>query len=93
MSQLWRQILHDDTQLAASDLAIVNEVTHDGLRHIAGDGKTNTDIAAVGSDDRRVDTDQFALHVDQCATGITGVDRGVGLNKIFKSFDTQAGTS
>jgi len=32
--------------------------------------------------DRRVDSNQFAVHVDQCAAGVTGVDRRIGLNGV-----------
>ncbi len=39
------------------------------------------DIPAHGGD-RRVDPDQFAVHVDQRPAGVAGVDRGVGLDGV-----------
>ncbi len=32
--------------------------------------------------DRRVDADELAVHVDQRAAGVTGVDRGIGLDRV-----------
>ncbi|ACR67818.1 hypothetical protein AAGU66_02475 [Edwardsiella ictaluri] len=54
------------------------------MRHIAGDRKDDTDAAADRGQDRGIDPDLFDLEVDQRPAGVTAVDGGVGLNKVFQ---------
>jgi len=51
------------------------------LDQIGGDGKADAVRTAALGKDRRVDAEQFALHVHQRAAGIARIDRGVGLNE------------
>ena len=46
------------------------------------DGETDAHIAAGTAKNRGIDADHFAAQIDQRPAGITGIDRGVGLNKI-----------
>jgi hypothetical protein len=51
------------------------------LHHIGRNGKADADRAARFGVDRRVDTDERALHVDQRAARIARIDRRVGLDE------------
>ncbi len=54
---------------------------HDDAHHVGGNGKADALRAAGAGEDRRIDADQTALHVDQRAAGIARVDRGIGLDE------------
>ena len=61
-------------------------MVHNGTRHVGRNCETDSDIRTAGPrQDLRIDSDQFALRVDQSATRVTLIDRGVGLQKIFKA--------
>ena len=53
---------------------------HDA-HHVGGDRKADALRAAGAREDRGVDADELAGHVDQRAAGIAGVDRGIGLDE------------
>jgi len=74
--------LHRRAEIAAHHAAFLFELGQHFLDQIGGDGEADADIAAGLAEDRRVDADHFAAHVDQRAAGITRIDRGVGLNEI-----------
>jgi len=78
------KILNLDTQHAALNLAVLDQLLHDYLGNVAGNGKTDTDIspAPTGSCNGGIDTDHLAGHVDQWPTGITWIDGGIGLNEV-----------
>ena len=59
---------------------------------LLGIAKTDTDVAAVRCEDRGVDTDQFAVQVNQRTTGVTTVDRCIGLDEVFVVFGIQSAT-
>ena len=54
---------------------------HHRLHHIGRDRKADADGAAGAREDGRVDADELALHVHQCAARVAGVDGGVGLDE------------
>ncbi|MGY3407410.1 hypothetical protein ACVWZV_003523 [Bradyrhizobium sp. GM5.1] len=76
-----------------STLAGGDDLLHHFARHVDGNGKADTDIAASGRDDGRIDADQFALQADQRAAGIAGIDSGVGLNEVFITLFAEAGSA
>src|SRR6516165_4775410 len=57
---------------------LIDHAGHDPGRH----GKADTDRAAGRRDDQRVDADDFAIEIEQRATGIAPVDRRVGLDEV-----------
>lgn len=73
-------LLDEDTHPASVDPTVDLEARKDFSDHIHGNRKT--DALTVG-DDRRVDTDDLAGEVYQRTAGITGIDRGVGLNEVL----------
>ncbi|MGT4621409.1 hypothetical protein [Edwardsiella ictaluri] len=73
-----------DTQHAALGLTVFDQLSVPAVRHIAGDRKDDTDAAADRGQDRGIDPDLFDLEVDQRPAGVTAVDGGVGLNKVFQ---------
>ena len=68
---------------AAFHLTVFNELVHDAADHIDRDRKADTDVAAGARQDCRIDADQFAAQIHQGAAGVSGVDRGVGLDEIL----------
>src|SRR5215210_8311824 len=61
----------------APDPSLGDELWDDEVRGAHRDGKTDPLSAA---DDRRVDPDDLAARVDERATGVAGIERGVRLD-------------
>ena len=53
----------------------------DAFHHIDRNGEADADRAARLRENRRIDADQAAFHIDQGAAGIARIDRGVGLDE------------
>src|SRR5581483_4148654 len=75
-------LLDANAEPAAPRLAVLAKLVEHGQRGIGRHGKTDADRAAGRRDDRRVDADDFAVEIEQRATGIAAVDGGVGLNVV-----------
>ncbi|CAH0244102.1 hypothetical protein SRABI106_02469 [Rahnella aquatilis] len=60
------------------------------LRHVRRDSKTDTDAATLRGNDGGVNTNQFTFQIEQCAPGVTAVNRRIGLNKVFQPLKIQA---
>ena len=62
-------------------------VFDDGVHHLQGqfarNGKADALRATGLGENRGVDADQIAQRIDQGATGVAGVDRRIGLDKVF----------
>src|SRR5690606_27630304 len=63
-------------------LAKLTQLADDANRKLRRDREANADRATGGRDDRRIDADDLAVHVEQRATRITAVDRGVSLDEV-----------
>ncbi len=63
------------------DLAVFDQLGDDALSDIDGDREADPLGTLV---DRGVDPNQRALGVDQRPPGVSGVDRGIGLQKAVK---------
>ena len=48
-------------------------------------GETNALVAAAPARDHGIDTDYFAVDVQQRPAAVTGIDRRIGLNKVLKT--------
>ena len=57
------EITDADAQQAATDFPEFDDLGHDGLGDVDRDRETDADVAATVTEDRRVDTDQFATQV------------------------------
>ena len=62
-------------------MAVSYKVPHDFLSLVDGDSEAQT--VSIG-DYCRVDADDFAVHVEQRAAGVAGVDCRVGLEEVVK---------
>jgi hypothetical protein len=62
-----------------------------GLRHVGRDREADALVAAGARQDRGVDADQVAVHVDQRAARVAGVDRRVGLDEVLVVLDADRG--
>ena len=81
VSQLRINLLDADADATATDLAALDELLAHVIGDIDGNRKRQTHVAAGLAVNLRVDADDFTVHVEQRTTGITGIDRHVGLNK------------
>ena len=84
------QRLHADAEPAALHFAVLDQLRHDRRHHVARYREADADVAAGGRENCGVDADQLAAQIHQRATRIAGVDRRIGLNEIFVTFDAEA---
>ena len=63
----------------------------DDAHHVGGDRKADALRAAGAREDRGVDADELAGHVDQRAAGIAGIDGGIGLDEELVVGDADLG--
>ncbi len=63
---------------------MILELGHHRLGEAGGNGEAKPDRAARRREDRGVDADDLAVHVEQRATGVAAVDRGVGLDVVVE---------
>ena len=68
---------------------MINQFAHDHRDDIARYRKPNADVTTTRRDDRRVDPDHGAFEVHQCTTGITRINGGICLNKVFIPFNAE----
>nr|GME07249.1 Uncharacterised protein [Ipomoea batatas]GME07418.1 Uncharacterised protein [Ipomoea batatas] len=87
------ELCSHDTQLTAFHLTILHHLCGQVFHHVAGDGKTNTNVAAVWGQNRGVNTNQLTVEVHQRATRVTAVNRGIGLDKVFIVLNVQTTAS
>jgi len=76
-------VLGQDTEVTAVDLAVGDEGFEDIAAHVGGDGETDALIAAGTRDDGGIDPDQAAIGIDECAAGVAGIDGGIGLDEVL----------
>ena len=70
-------------QAPPGDPAMSDQLVHDPAGQIDRDAEADPFVAAAVGRDRVVDPDHLALHVDERAARIAGVDRGVGLEEVL----------
>jgi len=63
--------------------AVGDEIVRDTLGGVDGDGETDARGCAGGRVDSGVDADDFAVGIDERASGISAIDGGVGLNGLI----------
>ena len=63
------------------DFAAIKRRLNHELHHVGRNRKSDTVRAAALGEDRRVETGEPPVHVDERAAGIAGIDRRVGLNE------------
>src|SRR5579859_74027 len=94
LGQVGRDLLDDDTEISARHFSVLENLVHHPASHVDGNGESDALIApTTPSQNRGVDSDQLTSRIDQRATGVARVDRGVGLNEVFIIFDVQVPTS
>ena len=93
LGQVRGQVLDRHAQPAAHHLAVLEQALHDRPGHVGGDGEADALVAAGAREDRGVDADQLAVHVDQRAARVAGVDRRVGLDEVLVVGDAHVGAA
>ena len=63
---------------------------HDLICHVDRNGKPDADVATALGIDCSIDADQLAAQINQRAAGVSGVDRGIGLDQVFVPSDTES---
>src|ERR1700730_3899746 len=89
-SDIGCQVLDRHPDAATLDLTVLDQLVHDLASHIDRDGKADTNITATRCHYRRIDADDPSLQIDQRASRIARIDRGVGLDEILIAFDAGA---
>ena len=86
------QVLDLHADAAALHRAMREKLIHDLTRHVDRDREADADVAARAKN-RRVDSDELALEVDERPARIAEIDGGIGLNEILVGFDAEAGAT
>ena len=76
-------ILDAHAEPAAPSLAIFLQLVDDRLDRVGRGGEADPDGAAGGRQNRRVDANDFAVHIEEGTAGIALVDGGVRLDVII----------
>ncbi len=88
-SELGRELLRLDAEPSPRDFAVADDL----LENAAGDGDRDGEADALRSAalrvDHAVDADEVAAAVDQRATGVAGIHRGVGLDEVLEAIDAE----
>src|SRR5690606_960532 len=63
----------------------------DDAHHGRGNGETDAVAAAGTGEDRRIDADELAPHVDERPARVAGVDRGIRLDERLEVADADLG--
>ncbi len=90
LCQFCVQRLNANAQASALHLAVFDQLRHDRRDHVRRNRKPDSDVAAGGRQNRRVDADEFAAQIHERAARITRVDRSIRLNEILVAFDAEA---
>src|SRR6266571_4671337 len=77
------EILDHHTQIATCHVTVFDETLHGIAGEVRRNSETDALIATGAAQDGCVDADQTALGVHQGATGVAGIDRGVGLDEVL----------
>ncbi len=70
---------------------MLEQALHDRPGHVGGNREADALITTGAGEDRGVDPDQLALHVDQRTARVARVDRGVGLDEVLVVGDADVG--
>src|ERR1700741_2641709 len=84
LSEVRCDFLNPYANVSAHHFPVLQNLIHHMLGHVDGNGEADTLITARASGKNRgVDSDQLATNIQQCASGVPGIDGGVGLNEIL----------
>ena len=87
---LRRERLDLHAEIAPVNRALVDELIHDRLGCVAGNGESDALRAAALRLDRGVDADDSAFQVDKWAAAIARIDGGIRLQKVVERADAQS---
>src|SRR5690606_7079388 len=93
LGQIGREILDHDAQAPAPNLPVLDELLHDGARHVDRNREPNSDIASDGGQDGGVNADELSIQSQQCTARISGINGRISLNEIFVAFDINAAST
>src|SRR6185437_16580359 len=78
-------------ELAALHDAVLDELPHHPPGGINRDGEADSDVVTAAGEDGRVDADQIAPEVHECAARVARIDGGVGLDVVLEIIRTESG--
>ena len=79
-----------DPQESAPHLTMGDQLTHDLVGQVDGDGEADPLITSRARDDGGIDADQLPRRVDEGSPGVARVDGGIGLDVILVVGETGA---
>ena len=79
--QCRRERLERDADPGIMDLAVLDQHVGDAGGQVDRNREADPVVAAAAGDDRRIDADHVAVHVDQRTARVAPVDRRIGLDE------------
>ena len=80
--------MKSNPELSAVNVAVLYQLLRNVPGHVDRNSEANTNIACHANDGG-IDADEFAAQADQRTTGVTWIDRSVGLDEIFIALDAE----
>ncbi len=85
LGEFTRDAIELGTEPGPLDLAARDGALDVELHEVGGNGEADAVGAAGAREDGRVDAHHLARHIDEGATGVAGIDGGVGLNEHLRA--------
>ena len=83
LRQVLRHRLHHHAEITAGHLPVLDDAFHHRAGEIDGHGESDALVPARAAENRRIDSDQTPLRVDERPAGIPRIDGSVGLDEIL----------
>src|SRR6266404_942242 len=81
--QIRSNVLNHNPEIAAGYMTIFDQALHHVAGEVNGDGKANSLVPTAATEDGGINADQPAFSIDERATRVTGIDRGVRLDEVL----------
>src|SRR5450631_10785 len=86
LRQLLIDFLNGDSDAAAADLALGQQLILDVQREIDGDGEGHSHVPAGTTVNLRIDADDLTVDIEQWSAGVAWIDGRIGLNERYIVF-------
>src|SRR5690606_15604592 len=80
--------LAEDAEPRTGHATVFLQILQHGFRFVRRNRETEARVLAGAREDHRVDADDLSLQIEEWASGIPGIDRGVRLEKIIEGAHT-----
>src|SRR5579883_1381623 len=92
--KIGREVLQQDTDIAARNMAGLDQLIHDRLGEVGGNRKAQADVAAFSAkrtssgQNQRIHADHLAVGINKSSARVAGIDGGVGLDEALNGIWT-----